>query len=155
MTLAARITYIAALFIGLSVELLFGYRSSTDFLKTSGDMRFTTAPWALRDFSQEQYGHADFEHARLALLSYADLLEEIEKAKPDKTHENELSITYTRLALLEDDARNLQQSQEFMTKARSWYVPSGGRNLSDSEMKAALMKFDDRFGLSRTRVGAR
>jgi hypothetical protein len=97
---------------------------------------------ALQDFSREQYGHADTERAREALLNYASVLEGIEKANGGKTLKHELGLTYTRLALLEEDAHNPEQSDAFMAKARNWYLADGGRNLSESEMKAILKRFD-------------
>jgi hypothetical protein len=151
MTPVAKIAYLTALLIGVSVGLFFGYRNRIDLLKNYGESRFLTAPLVLSDFSKEQYAHADFEHATAALLTYADLLEELEKAKPEKAHKVELSMAYTRLALLEDDARNPEQSHEFMTKARYWYTPQhGGRDLSESEMKAALKRFDEKLGFDDT-----
>ena len=151
MTPAAKITYLAVLFVGLSVGLFLGYRNRIDFVNLYSESRFTTAPISLRDFSRDQYVHADYEHARSALLIYAALVEEMEKAKPEKMQKIELSTVYTRLALLEDDARNPEQSHEFMTKARYWYTPQhDGQDLSDSEMKAALKKFDEKMGSNDT-----
>ena len=156
MTPAAKITYLAGLFIGLSVGLWFGYRNRINLLQSYAEARLITAPSSLGDFSREQYAHADFEHARVALQSYASLLEEMEKAKPDKTHKIELSMTYARLALLEDEGRNSEQSHEFMTKARYWHTANGGRrDLSDSEIKASLVRFDNLQGLGRSQIGTR
>jgi hypothetical protein len=142
MTSVAKITYLSALLIGLSVGLLLGYRSRLSDLESYNEARLITAPFALRDFSQLQYMHADSEHAKAALLTYANVLEAMEKAKVAKEQKLELSLTYTRLAVLEDNARNSEQSDAFMTKARYWYSAYGGRDLSQSEMKALLTRFD-------------
>jgi hypothetical protein len=156
MTPAAKITYLAALLVGLSVGLLYGYRQGMEFLQSFGEARLITAPSTLGDFSKEQYVHADFDHARAALLAYADLLEEMEKAKPDRTHDFELSNTYVQLALLEDEERNSEQSRQFMTKARYWHTANGdSRDLSDAEAKAAVTRFDDHLGISRPKVDSR
>ncbi len=142
MTRAAKVTYLAALLIGLSLGLLLGYRQTSNLLKLRIEGRLVTAPFTLEDFSREQYAHADPEHAKAALLTYANVLEAIEKAKADKGQKLELSLTYTRLALVEDVASNSEQSLAFMTKARNWYLAYGGRDLSESEMKAAFKRFD-------------
>ncbi len=156
MTPGAKLTYLAALLVGLSVGLLAGYRQRIGLLEDFGETRTITAPSTLRDFSQDEYAHADFDHARAALLGYAGLLEEIEKSKPDRAQKYELSNTYVRLALLEDEERNSEQSRQFMTKARYWHAANGdGGDLSDSEVKAAVTTFDDHFGISRPKVNAR
>jgi hypothetical protein len=145
MTLAAKITYLSALLIGLSVGLLSGYRSRFTLLKEYGESRLTIAPYAFEDFSREQYAQADYEHARAALLTYVGLLEEMEKAKAGKSVIVEMRDTYTRLALLEDMVNNPEQSHAYMTKARFWNSAGGGRNYSESEeseMKAAFKRFD-------------
>jgi hypothetical protein len=142
MTPAAKVTYLSALLIGLGVGLLLGYRDTMDSLKLLGEMRLEIPPLALQDFSREQYTHADTERGREALLNYASVLEGIEKAKGGKSLKLELGLTYTRLALLEEDAGNPEQSDTFMTKARNWYLADGDRDLSETEMKAILKRFD-------------
>ena len=156
MTRAAKITYLAALLVGLSVGLLSGYRQRMDLLQEYGETRLMTAPLALGDFSHQEYVHADVDHARAALLTYAGLLEQMEKARPG-AQEYELSNTYVRLALLEDEERNSEQSRQFMAKARYWHMANhaGGQDLSDSEVKAAQTRIDERLGLSRSQVGSR
>jgi hypothetical protein len=144
MTPAAKLTYLSALLIGLLVGLVLGYRDRLNILESYGEARLITAPATLRDFSQLQYMRADSEHAKVALLTYASVLETLEKATAEKEPKLELSLTYTRLALLEDNASNTEQSHAFMTKARNWYLAYGGRDRSESEMKAALMRFDGR-----------
>jgi hypothetical protein len=144
MTPAAKVTYLSALLIGLSLGLLLGYRQTMNNLKLYGETRFEMPPLALQDFSREQYAHADYEHARAALLTYAGLLEEMEKAKTEKSVIVEMRDTYTRLALLEDAVNNPEQSHAYMTKARYWNSAGGGRNYSESEeseMKAAFKRF--------------
>jgi hypothetical protein len=121
-------------------------------LESYEEIRLTMHPFALEDFSREQYKHADLEHTRAALLTYANLLEEMEKAKGEKSLKVVLSVTYTRLALLEDGATNLEQSRAFMAKARYWYLAYGGRDMPESEMKAALIKIDDLQGWSSNQI---
>jgi hypothetical protein len=141
-TPAAKVTYLGALLIGLSLGLLLGYKQTSDLLKLRSEGRLVTAPFALEDFSREQYVHADPEHAKAALLTYAGVLESMEKARAAKMQKFELSFTFTRLALLEDTGNNPQQSQSYMTKARYWNSAAGGHDYSESEMKAALMRAD-------------
>jgi hypothetical protein len=145
MTPAAKVTYLATLFIGLSVGIFFGYKTAMDRLKISGDARSSMASLVLSDFSKMQYKHADLEHASAALLSYASLLEEMENLKTEKGRKDDLATTYTRLALLQDAAGNEQQSHAFMVKAETWYKASGGQPLPESEMKARLQAFDRRM----------
>lgn len=145
MTPAAKIIYLAALLIGFSLGLLLGYRNTSTSLEFYGESRLDTAPLTLGDFSREQYEQADSEHGRAALLTYASVLESIEKASYGKRLKFELSLAYTRLAVLEDNAGNSAQSHAYMTKARYWNLANGGRDHSDSEMKAVLPRFDALF----------
>jgi hypothetical protein len=145
MTRAAKITYLLALVFSLAGGTLFGYRTVSDVLKFYYDSRQDTAAMVLEDFSFMQYRHADAEHARSALLAYADLLEQLESLRPEKSQEVNLTHTYIRLASLEDTANNPQGSRDYMSKARSWYTASGGQSRSDSEMKAAVADSDGRL----------
>lgn len=142
MTPAAKVTYFCALFIGLLVGLLFGYRDEMNTLKLLGETRLEVPPMALQDFSREEYARADSEHGRAALLTYASVLETMEKAKTEKSLRFELRDTYVRLGILEDAGNNPEQSHGYMTKARYWNSAAGGRDYSESEMKDALTRID-------------
>ena len=145
MTPAARVTYLAALLIGLSVGSLMGYRNRLNLLEEYGKSRLTIAPLELEDFSLAQYAHADSERGRAALLTYASVLEAMEKAKAEKSLKFGLRNTYMRLALLEETGNNPEQSHAYLTKARYWNSAAGGRDYSESEeseMKAAFKRFD-------------
>jgi len=142
MTPAARVTYLSALLIGLSLGLLLGYRGRMDILKSFGETRLEVPPFALSDFSKVQYMQADSEHAKAALLTYASVLEAMEKAKAEKSLMFELRSTYLRLALIEDTENNSEQSNAYMAKVRYWNSTAGGRDYSDSEMKAAQKRLD-------------
>lgn len=142
MTPAAKATYLSALLTGLSIGVLFGYNDKMDTLKLLGETRLEMPPFALREFSQVQYMQADPEHAKAALLTYASVLEAMEKATAEKSLMFELRSTYTRLALLEDMESNPEQSNGYMTKVRYWNSAAGGRDYSESEMKAAQKRSD-------------
>jgi hypothetical protein len=143
MTQAAKIVYLAALFIGVSVGVVFGYKTTLPILGAYGESRHSVAAVALSDFSQMQYMYADPQHAKAALLTFADLLEQMQRQKTEKALMVDLRLTYTRLALLEDRGNNPEQSHAYMTKARYWNSAVGGKDYSESEMKAALARFDD------------
>ena len=145
MTLWAKVTYLVAILIGLSVGVFIGYKTAMDRLGLYGEVRSFTAPLALSYFSQMQYRHADLEHASAALLSYASLLEGMDKMKPEKARKGDLAMTYTRLALLQDTAGNVQQSHSYMVKAGTWYKASGGKDYPESEMKARQQVIDQRM----------
>lgn len=140
-----RIIYALAFIIGLTIGGFFGFRWSADLLKINYDARRLTVPRELGDFSFMQYRYADVEHARTALLTYADLLQKLEVLDPNRGEKLELANTYTRLALLEDSANNGQASQNYMANARYWYTVGGGQDHPDSEMKAGVNALDERF----------
>jgi hypothetical protein len=142
MTRAAKIMYLGALFIGLSIGVFFSFRRAALILDNLNEARRLTAPGVLRDFSYIQYKYADSEHAKVALLTYASLLEEMQNVNPENAPKYGLAVAYTRLALLEDAAHNAEQSQIYMAKSRSLYRSAGGRELSDSQMKFAVEQLD-------------
>jgi hypothetical protein len=145
MTPAARIVYISALVIGLSVGGFYEFSRDAGRLKFYYSARRLTATVGLADFSHMEYRYADASHARTALLSFASLLEDLQAVSQDKGEQVELADTYTRLALLEDSANDAQASEDFMMKARYWYAVSGGKVSSDAQMKAALNANDKRL----------
>ncbi len=145
MTPAARIVYVLALVIGLSIGAFFGFWNDAGLLKSYYSARRVTAPKELDDFSFMQYRRANAEHARAALLAFAGFLEKLEALSPGKGQKLNLASTYTRLALLEDAANNAQASHDYMAKAQYWYAAGGGQMHSDSEMKAALSDGDKRL----------
>jgi hypothetical protein len=145
MTPAAKIAYFGALLIGLSIGAFFGFQNAAVALKDYYKLRQITAPAVLHDFSYLQYKHADPEHAKAALQTLAGFLEEMEKFNPETVQKRDLALVYTRLALLEEAANNPEQSHALMTKARYWYTASSGRDLSESEMKAASKIMDERL----------
>ncbi len=142
MTLAAKITYLAALLVGLSIGGYFGFQRTALALDSYYSARDEVAPRVLDHFSYLQYTYADSEHAKAGLQMAANVLEKIQKLHPDRGHEQELALTYTRLALLEDAESNPQQSHALMTKARYWLAASNGRDYSESEIKDMLNAWD-------------
>lgn len=131
--------------IGLSIGSILGYQRGVFAFQALSDIEWLAAPSTLANFSYLQYRHADAEHARQALLMYTDLLQEMEKVKPDKTNKIDLSLSYVRLALLEDTAHNPQQSQSYMAKARYWYESGSGRFYSDDQLKSIVEVLDQRL----------
>jgi hypothetical protein len=142
MTPAAKLTYFAALLVGLSVGAFLGFQYYSPAVEASFSLRQMTAEQLLAHFSYLQYKHADREHAEAALQTFTSFLEEMEKSKPEKVQKYELAYAYTRLALLADAADNPEQSHAYMAKAQSWYTAAGGRDLSDSQMKTAVKTRD-------------
>jgi hypothetical protein len=142
MTPAAKITYSLALLIGLSIGAFFGFRWTTPLIESYYSARQLTAPLVLRHFSYLQYKHADYEHAKAALQTCANFLEEMEDLKPDAEQKRALAITYMTLAVLEETANDPEQSSAYMSRARLWYTADGGREYSDSEMKSFLKQID-------------
>jgi hypothetical protein len=143
MTKAAKITYFAALLVGLSIGTSFGFQTAAPAFEAYYSGRQLAAPMVLSHYSYLQYSYADPAHAEAALRTSARLLEGMEKLNPDEAQERELSFTYTRLALLEDAAGNSEHSHALMTKARYWYASSSGRDYSESEMKTMLKILDE------------
>jgi len=138
---AAKITYLTALVLGLAVGGFFGFQHATATLKAQYDSK-QMAWTVLRDFSFMQYRHANPEHAKAALLALASLLEQMDKWIPQGT-KRELVNAYARLSLVAEAENNPEQSRAYLARARYLNAAIGGRDFSDSEMKAAFKKFDD------------
>src|SRR5208282_4514013 len=143
MTLAAKITYLAALVIGLSIGAVFGFRTAASDLETYESSERLIAPGALEDFAYIQYKHADLDHATKTLQGSANVLEEMDKLSSDGRQENDIAVVYTRLALREDAANNGEISHAYMTKALHWRSIAGDRAASESEIKNAVERLDD------------
>jgi hypothetical protein len=143
MTLAAKITYLVALLIGLSIGTILGFRTTSSEIEDYDTAAKLIAPRALTDFAYTQYKNADLDHATKTLQSSADVLEEMEKSTPEKEQENDLAVVYTRLALREDAANNAVLSHAYMMKALYWRSIAGDRPASESEMKAAVKRWDE------------
>jgi hypothetical protein len=141
MTRAAKITYSLALLIGLMSGAVLGFWFTSSTIELFDFFTPMFAPVVLGDYSYSQYRHADAEHARAALQSYADFLDEMEKIKPDRAQRGDLSFAYGRLALLEERENNPEQSRIFMTKARS-YASNAGREISEADLRKALQIID-------------
>jgi hypothetical protein len=111
-------------------------------LNAVNDAQRTIAQHELEDFSGIQYRHADYDHAKAALLMYKNFLEQMERAKSERILKQKLSITFTRLALLEDRAHNPERSQAYMNEAKLWCQPEGRYECSQNEMKKMTEEFD-------------
>jgi hypothetical protein len=144
MTPTAKITYLLAILIGFSAGAIYFFRSTTQQIEMFVDAgNQWVAPRTFGYFSSIQYKHADAEHAKSALQSYANFLEELERMHSDRSQQRDLSFAYARLALLEGK-NNPEQSQILMIKARHWYAASsGGKEPSDSDMKKAVKILDE------------
>lgn len=142
MTLAAKITYLVALLIGLSIGAILSFRTTSSEIEEYDAAKKLTAPIALTDFAYAQYNYADLDHAAKTLQGSADVLEEMEKLTPEKEQERILVIVYTRLALREDAANNADLSHAYMTKALYWRSIAGDRVVSESDMKNAVERLD-------------
>lgn len=145
MTHAAKIVYLAAMLIGLAIGSTFGYQRGVFAFQALNDFEGFAATSTLGNFSYLQYRHADAEHARQALLMYTELLQEMERVKPDKMNKIDLGLAYTRLALLEDTAHNPPQSEAYMAKGRYWYKSGSGRDCSDDQLKSTVEMLDQRL----------
>ena len=141
MTRAAKITYSLALLVGLLSGAAMGYSFSSNTLRLFDVVGPMFAPAAPSHYSYLQYKYADAQHARAALQSYADFLDEMEGIKSERAQRVDLSFTYGRLALLAEKENNLAQSRILMTKARS-YMSYPGRELSEADLRKALQKID-------------
>jgi hypothetical protein len=144
MTLAAKIAYLGALLIGLLVGAIFRFRMATDTIATISSIRPTAASTMVERFSFQQYRRADFEHSRGALLDCVSFLEQVQKFHPERSQAHYIANTYTRLALLEDAAQDLEESRAYMAKARYWYGKSASGH-TDSEIKAAMKNLDEAY----------
>jgi len=149
MTTAAKITYFGALLIGLSIGAAVGFHNTTLTIQSYLSLRQVTSPTILRDFSYLQYRYADPQHAEIALLILVNFLEDMEKLTPDNSQGQSLATAYIRLALIADATHDPERSSAYMEKARYWYRAKGGRDYSDSEMKAALRAADARMDCFR------
>lgn len=145
MTTAAKLTYLVALLVGLSVGVFFGFEHRSGALDAERFFIQARAAEALGHFSYLQYKHADHEHAAAVLQNFASLLEEMEKLSPQSEHSYALVDTYTRLALLADAANQPELSRAYMAKAQFWFKAAFGRDRSASQIKSAVKAKDEMY----------
>lgn len=143
MTKAAKIVYLVALAIGLAAGSVAGLLTTMSRLRLSDEATRNIAPRMLYDFSLVQYQYADAAHARDAAQFAVSFLKELEDVQPAREQEIELAASYTRLAILTDQAGDSEQSHALLSDARRYFKSAGGREYSDAQMKAWLKALDD------------
>jgi hypothetical protein len=144
MTKAAKLTYTIAAISGLVLGSLIGFEKTGTRLAAASGARRSIAERELESFSGIQYRHADHDHAKAGLEMYKDFLEQIERADPESSLKLKLSVTYTRLALLEETAHSMDRSRAYMNEAKSWCEADGGQDCSEGELKKMAEQFDIR-----------
>ena len=143
MTKAAKIVYLVALAIGLAAGSAAGFLSTMNRLRFSDKATRDIAPRLLYDFSLIQYQHADAGHARDAAQLAVNFLTELEDLQPAGEQEIELAASYTRLAILADQAGDPERSRVLLSEAGRYFKSASGRDYSADEMKAWLKALDD------------
>ena len=143
MTPAAKVVYLSALLLGLIPGTIWGFANAMNRIRVADELKWIISATEVERVAVIQLRHAEAQHARNSLESATSLLEDMERLRPNKAQRRMLTSVYTRLALLEDAAGNSEKSRAAMTKAKYWYMTSGGKEMTDAEMKTAIKQFDD------------
>jgi hypothetical protein len=164
MTKVAKYVYSIAIIAGLLLGTGGGYymmfTASRDWRET---MR-TIAPEQLSDYAYAQYLRADGEHGKRALEELAALLEDAQRLRPrnldnwSRAYGNcaaDLGVTYTRLAILAEDAHDQGASDAYVAKAVVWYSVSGRKQRPADELKATVKELDAKLRVSKTLASGR
>jgi len=111
-------------------------------------MEFTAAASASQltsQFAAQQFRHADTDHARSAVLSEINVLEQFELATNEMTYRGQLGYAYARLGTIEESAKHPDAARQAFLQARSWFKRGFGHDLTDDQMKEALKRMDRVF----------
>lgn len=142
LTRAAKIVYSLALFAGFSAGALLGFQRGTSNAEFYREEIADVSPLELRQFAILQSLHANPDQGRTALLTYLDLLEQLETVRPDRKQLSELAECYVRLAILEKQSGNEAQAHAMFERARSLEGSSKAAKSSDTELENAILRLD-------------
>ena len=147
MTRAIKITFVVAAVLGLGVGAYLGYRDADQTSNLLESTQYLLPTGVVSDFARLQFKCAEAEHARQAVMLQIHLLEQMKQMgladevfQPDV----ELGKAYTRLAMIEEGAGQMDAGQSALARARAYYkrVHSGSKELNDDEMKKVITLMD-------------
>jgi hypothetical protein len=103
----------------------------------AGGLQFVAQTRALGEYEtlvDIQYRNADYLHAKSALLNLVDFMNQMQERQKIVDHRafvNDECITYMRLALLEEKAGNVEDSQHYIQQAREVLKREYHKNYSE------------------------
>lgn len=142
MTRAAQIVYSLALLAGLLAGVLLGSPIGTSNAHFFWDGMMDTSPGELRQFAILQSLHASPDQGKSALLTYVDLLQQLEAVQPERRQSLELVDCYVRLGILEKQSGNDEKAHAWFESARKLEAPAPASKSSDAELENAILKLD-------------
>lgn len=143
MTTSLKIAFITAAAAGLLVGGVFGYREAKVASGAVQSAVTMSGHSPLHDFAREEFENADSAHARQAAQLEIKVLSEIEWDSRDRIAEQFLGLAYTRLALIEQIAGNLEARDAALQRAREWVAKARpGQNLTDEQLRNTLKMMD-------------
>jgi predicted outer membrane protein len=100
-----KIAFTAAAAIGLAFGAVAGWYNARELSDLSQSVELISVSSVTSDFAREQSEHADASHARQAVLLHKHTLEQLEQVSHESSSNSQLSLAYTRLAMIEECRR--------------------------------------------------
>ncbi|MGA8151771.1 MAG: hypothetical protein WB952_12535 [Terriglobales bacterium] len=138
-------TFTTAAILGLLTGSVWGYYTARELSGTMELVDATSVSQVTSHFSTEQFERADIDHARTAVLSEINVLEQFELATNEMTYRGQLGYAYARLGTIEESAKHPDAARQAFLQARSWFKRGFGHDLTDDQMKEALRRMDHAF----------
>jgi len=143
-TRAMKISFVLSAVLGIALGGGFGFSQGAELGESMRSLEPTIAASAVSEFAASQFHHADVEHARQAALLEINVREQLRTVARDSAVDGELGLAYVRLAMVEEQAGNMEAESHALEQARKWFPPPrAGQELSDERLKEFLNKMDE------------
>jgi hypothetical protein len=136
--------YLLSLALGLAAGCAFGVWYAGVFLNASSTFNGMFARSSVAEYAFLQYKHSDLQHSRGALLYSAQFLDDLDAIDPSRLHMFSAALSYGRLALLEEEAGNREQSRAYFEEARQRFkaFSKDRRAYDEVQIRELVQKFD-------------
>lgn len=150
MTRGMRTSIVAVAAIGLALGAVFGVKKGIWLSQSFDQAEPIFLSDATADFAAEQFEYADTAHAREAVALQIHVLELLGRLGNEPGDDDWTGWAYVRLAMIEESSGQKQAERIALERAREYFRRSHpAKELTDDEMKSALVRMDEAMGSAR------